>query len=286
MTFMAIHSPQFVFKTFPGRRDVVVELWRNRRCEEYLAFLSAALEQGYSFVRIQDVYESGWREESKYIIVRHDVDQNTRATRTLSSIERAHGVVGTYYFRWSTVDRRLIRDLLADGHEVSLHYETLSDYYKARRLNPRRRPVTEAMLAECVPILQDEIGRFKQILGECGGKRNVKTIASHGDRVNRVLGVPNNRVFEAAPSQFAGIMEAYDRTYLSQLDMHISDSPLWICNGFRYGLHPLDALSRHPQRVQLLLHPIHWDLRFTDKVYESLRACIRGVSRQTHVFQQ
>jgi len=62
-------------------------------------------------------------------VLRHDVDRIPFRAVKMASLERSHGVRATYYFRRSRsgfYPASAIQDIASMGHEVGLHYETLS----------------------------------------------------------------------------------------------------------------------------------------------------------------
>jgi hypothetical protein len=64
-----------------------------------------------------------------YCVMRHDVDRIPARAVRMARLEQEHGIRSTYYFRCTRDDRfpnSAIEAIAGCGHEVGLHYETLS----------------------------------------------------------------------------------------------------------------------------------------------------------------
>ena len=110
------------------------------RLHEYRGLLQGALDAGYVITSIEQFWRSkagpGPTPSNPFLILRHDVDTDPGTARKMFLIERDLSVVSSYYFRLSTIDARLMSEILDHGGEASYHYEELATVAK------RRRPVT------------------------------------------------------------------------------------------------------------------------------------------------
>ena len=70
----------------------------------------------------------------KVIVHRHDIDTDLRTTRKLFEIEKKHGIKSSFYFRLSTLDIDLMREIEEYGSEASYHYEELATYAKKNKI--------------------------------------------------------------------------------------------------------------------------------------------------------
>ena len=63
----------------------------------------------------------------RFVLLRHDVESSARRAVEMGAIEKAQGLAATYFFRTkpSVFRPQAIRELLAQGHEIGYHYETL-----------------------------------------------------------------------------------------------------------------------------------------------------------------
>jgi hypothetical protein len=192
----------------------------------------------------------------------------------MATMEADLGVASTYYFRLTTGDPCDIKSVKAQGHEVSLHYETIADYAAEHAISDRATMLAGDHLARCGARLARDLDRFRTDTGT-----PCRTIASHGASLNRQLGVANTILFESFPelAENLGIeLEAYDRSYLGKFDCYISDTQWEINDGFRYGRHPLDALSEGIPRIMMLSHPNHWAFTPRPRLRRTIKCLLLG----------
>ena len=99
-------------------------------------------------------------------------------------IERSLGIAGSWFFRLSTVDPSLMASIAEAGAEASYHYEELATIAKHRRL--RTREAGLAALPEARDRFAANLDRLRELTG-----LPMRVVASHGDFMNRRLGLPN-----------------------------------------------------------------------------------------------
>lgn len=73
--------------------------------------------------------------DAKVFVHRHDIDTDVGGARAFFEIEKALGIRASYYFRLSTIDRDLMREINSYGSEVGYHYEELATHAKRYGLN-------------------------------------------------------------------------------------------------------------------------------------------------------
>ncbi len=91
--------------------------------------LDALLASGYEFITMAESQESGFSgQDSRLIILRHDVDLLPQNSLRTAQIEHDKGIRATYYFRAvpESWDEDVIRQIATLGHEVGYHYESLT----------------------------------------------------------------------------------------------------------------------------------------------------------------
>ncbi len=71
-------------------------------------------------------------------------------------------------------------------------------------------------------------------------------------------------------------LEAYDRSYRGKFDCYISDTQWEINDGFRYGRHPLDALSEGIPHIMMLSHPNHWAFTPRPRLRRTIKCLLLG----------
>ena len=105
-------------------------IWQNyfmpSRLSELRDWYQCSLDLGYRFYSVQ----SYWRltnggacpPPAKTILLRHDVDVDVAAARAMFLMETHLGIAGSYYFRLSTMDVPLMKEIAETGAEASYHY--------------------------------------------------------------------------------------------------------------------------------------------------------------------
>lgn len=134
---------------------------------KYRELCSALLENHYVPLTFSEYLENGIKlsSDSKFAIIRHDVDRKPFNALKMAELENEMGVRSTYYFRYPyTFKVELIKRIIDLGHEIGYHYEVLSkangDHEKAKEL------------------FEKEFGKFREIY-------DVKTICMHGSPLSK-----------------------------------------------------------------------------------------------------
>ena len=243
-TFVSDHQIQDVMNdSLVGKimNRVFADFVMPSRLHEYRGLLQGALDAGYVITSIEQFWRSkagpGPTPSNPFLILRHDVDTDPGTARKMFLIERDLSVVSSYYFRLSTIDARLMSEILDHGGEASYHYEELATVAKRRR--PRDTASALALVPEAQDLFAKDIEWFRSETGALA-----QIVASHGDFVNRRLGVPN-WVLLGDPSfrASAGVeLETYDNALLDRFS-----SPI-----FRHAVpallgrgDPADAIASH-----------------------------------------
>ncbi len=95
----------------------------------YDAMLECIAASGRTILPAAEALELDGVRASTHCVLRHDVDRIPFRAMNMARVEQAHGVRATYYFRRSrngSYPEAAILDIAGKGHEVGLHYETLS----------------------------------------------------------------------------------------------------------------------------------------------------------------
>ncbi|MFN5355697.1 MAG: hypothetical protein ACK5CT_03705 [Bacteroidota bacterium] len=183
-------------------------------------------------------------------IHRTDVDTDCGTARKMFEVFKSFGITSTFYFRRSTLDVRLMRELHDSGFEVGYHYEEIADFCKElRTLDPMR-------VSNAIPDLKLRFLKNLKSMESAAGFK-FTSVASHGDFVNRKLGIPNHTLIDADLISDAGlILEAYNPVLLDSLTDYTSDSAF--PTFYREGRSPFDAVKRGSDGILFLSHPRHW----------------------------
>ena len=104
--------------------------------KKYCQLCQSIIESSYTVLTLNQHLERS-KSPSKLVIMRHDVDRKPLNALRIARIENRMGLCATYYFRYtrSVFIPWIMREIVALGHEIGYHYETLSsargDYKKA-----------------------------------------------------------------------------------------------------------------------------------------------------------
>lgn len=226
------------------------------RLNEYMALLEKAIKNGFSFVPLQE-FSLG----EKLVFLRHDIDTDVSIAKKMFSIEKKLGIRSTYYFRRSTMNKKLIESLKEFGCEVSYHFEEVSDY--AYKYNLCDKKEIKAAFGKISEIFKKNLEDTRKKIGA-----PCVTIASHGDFVNRKVGVINNEFLTTQLRNECGILyEAYDST-LMDATKYCSDG-----NAKFMELSDFSEASRY----YLLVHPRSWDSGFLNRLCIDIKRAIKGL---------
>ncbi|CAM3565795.1 hypothetical protein [Polaromonas hydrogenivorans] len=223
------------------------------RLDELESVLLAALSEGYKVLSIDGFLnvarEGKLDSRSRYLILRHDIDTDVATARSIWQLERQHGICATFFFRLLTADIALMSEIHDGGGEVGYHFEEIATVAKRKRLKvtsnlDHLRKHAGELFCENLAAL-----RLKSGLPLCG-------IASHGDFVNRSLGIINYELLTPEIRQSMRIdYEAYDGELTDHLESRFSDlmyPNLW------NPLNPIVAIKRGDRVIKLLIHPRQW----------------------------
>ena len=240
-----------------NRIELFIKYLRNDRIKEYENIIKKALENNYEVISLRDYIEEKYDKNKKLFILRHDVDHFSDGTKMMFEVEKEYGVKSSFYFRNSTFEPKLMKEIENYGSEASLHFETIADFVKANGIKNKEELYSHKDWQQrCLNILKSDIERFRNLLDiPC------VTIASHGEYENTLVQIPNNYLTEDVSTyEFLGIkLEAYNKEMIEKkVTCYISDVPIEINSGYRYGTTPFEAIENGEKFIMFLTHPNHW----------------------------
>lgn len=248
------------------KQRIYEDYFKPSRLPEYKAVLECFKDAGYRMVGILDFYnmasEGGIK--GKVFINRHDIDTSPKVARAMFEIEKSvygHDGSATYYFRDSTIDKKLIADIENYGYETGYHYEELATYEKIHKL--RNVEKMRAALPECRKMFLENIKRFREETGS-----RCLTVASHGDFINRKYKIPNVEILadKDTREQAEIIAEAYDKVVKQPIKAIYADHLL-------LGRLPNEvkkAITGGTDIIQMLTHPRNWKVDFAANTLDNL----------------
>ena len=243
------------------------------RLDSYRALLRRALDAGYRVTSIERfwhlIVDGAVDPAERYLILRHDIDTDPETAAAMWQIECDLGIEGSYFFRLSTVDPGLMRAIAESGGEASYHYEELATIAKERHLH--RAEDVRAHMPEARDRFRENLARLRSATD-----LPMRVVVSHGDFVNRALGVANRELLEDPTFRLeVGIdLEAYDDAFLGRVTSRHSDThhPRYWVSG-----DPADAINRREPVIHLLVHPRHWHTRPMVNARDDVRRAWEGL---------
>lgn len=236
------------------------KLFRQKdRISEYEDLLRLGLVKGYRVMSLLEWVREGYP-SGHVLLLRHDVDIDSRGAERMFEVEKRLGVHASYYFRHLTMKPSLVKRMLHERFEVGLHYETLAVEMKRLRLKDKKE-VHAGMLLSCQKQLADEILEFRRDFG------SMTSLCSHGAAWNRKLGIPNCILVDDAFKREHDILfETYDKALKERITTYISDASVIDTAVWRYGKSPVEAIEQGDPVILLLTHPEHWNHHFFSNV--------------------
>jgi len=269
-----------------ARADVLLADRRG----EYEAILNRLRAEGFTSLTLRELallYRGKGSMPKRLVVLRHDIDTDPDYALVWLALEQKYGFTASYYFRHRTADVELMQHIERHGSEASYHFEELATV--ARRHGLWDGPVTDSILTEARCEFEHNFCalRAKSMLP-------LQTVASHGDFVNRRLGITNCAILECDElrTRLGIIAEAYDRGIVELFDARISDtmgSQRWRwssiasssrANGTVLG----DGSCPDPSRLiengalvlQILTHPRHWRANIICNLSEDFDRLLMG----------
>lgn len=242
------------------------------RMPEYKRVNQKALNAGYTFLTIGEVFQKGVLTQKlpeKVFVHRHDIDTDTQTARRFFTVEKELGIKSSFHFRLNHLDVRLMNEIREYGSEVGYHYEEIAQVAKERKLKSR-----EDVLSHLDEIRSAFLENLLKIEKAAGFK--IKTASSHGDFVNRKLGVPNHEMVNEELLKKAGLdYEAYDLRLDGIYSVTLSDKPY---PQFYRDKTPDEAIDEKLNVIYLLTHPRHWHVSRWENLKDNILRLREGIT--------
>lgn len=165
--------------------------------QAYTNLLNAIRNRGYSFTDYHN-----YREVTRPVIMRHDIDNSLEKALSLARIEHAHGVSSTYFVLLSTdfynvfskESNQILQAIMGLGHEVGLHFDE------------KRYDVSN------LEDLYQHVAHEADILGRALGTE-IRSLSMHR---------PSKWILEN-DMEFEGLVNSYSKAFLKDFK-YVSDS--------------------------------------------------------------
>lgn len=243
------------------------------RLVEYKELLISALECKYKVISVEQFCEifinKKGNSNSRYLVMRHDVDSNINAAKKMFEIEKKLGVHSSYYFRLSTICVPFMREVYEYGSEASYHYEEIATYAKQNHIKDPQKIYFK---------MEDIQELFSRNLNNLRKATNIpmKIVASHGDFVNRFLKVFNYELLKDKQFRVENDikLEVYDEAIMKFVTDRFSDTghPVY------WKPHsPEKAIKDNSPVIYILTHPGHWEVNVKENLKNNFKRLYEGI---------
>ncbi|MCR4939000.1 MAG: hypothetical protein K5930_02685 [Treponemataceae bacterium] len=257
-------------------KRIYEDYFKPNRLPSYKNLLETAKIKGYKMVGILDFYNilnsKDFDSNTKILINRHDIDTSPKIARKMFEIEKqVYGSKGssTYYFRKSTIDVNLIKEIEEYGYETGYHYEEIADYEKKHRF----RDVE--LIKQVLPDIQN---LFIEDLIDYRLKTASKslTVASHGDFINTRLQFQNYELLKndvIIREKGKILVEAYDKSINDFVNERFADQILLD----RFSEEVISSINRNTKIIMMLTHPRNWVVDIKGNSKENFLRLLQGI---------
>lgn len=114
-----------------NRIKLFIKYLQNNRISEYEKIIKIAKKNSYEIISLRDHVEEKYDKTKKLLILRHDIDHFSDGTGMMFEVEKKYAVTSSFYFRNSTFEPKLMKEIESYGSESSLHFEPIADFVKA-----------------------------------------------------------------------------------------------------------------------------------------------------------
>lgn len=243
------------------------------RLHVYESFLSHAIGLGYevcSIPRLWHLTQRGRVQPThKLLVLRHDIDTDISTARSMWQIEKALGIKSSYFFRICTVDVDLMREIEGYGGSAGYHFEELATVAKLKGL---KQPEEIMRTLPCMrDLFESNLTKLRIRTG-----LPLRFVASHGDFVNRRIGIFNWVILDDPPlrERLDIELEAYDEAYMHLVQSRHSD-----CEYPKFWKpgDPRCAIEAGVGVIQVLVHPREWRANCWVNLVENTRRIYEGL---------
>jgi hypothetical protein len=267
----AVRNRVYADFLMPSRLGVYEQL-----LEEIIAagYMPSSIERFWQLI-VDGVVEPAGR----YLLLRHDIDTDPKTGAAMWEIDRRLAVRSSYFFRLSTLDVGLMQEIGHTGGEAGYHFEELATVAKRRRV--RNPAEVAALIPEAQDLFRHNLERIRSRSG-----LPIRVVASHGDFVNRRLGIQNLAILaDPAFRLEAGVdLETNDDAFMVHVSSRHSDTERprdWIpddpLSRIRRG-DPLEAVRKGNPVVYIVVHPRQWRVNRVFNARDDIMRLVEGLA--------
>jgi hypothetical protein len=257
-------------KTFLNR--IYSDYFMGSRFDIYDNLLNTALNNSYIHLSLIEFYfmikNDKIDSSKKYFIHRHDIDTDSLKAHVFFEIEKKLQIKSSYFFRLSTLDYDLMKEINEYGSEASYHFEELAQYGKDKNIKSK-----DLIIQNLDNIREIFKKNFLSIENNLDYK--MKSVVSHGDFVNRKLGLTNSILINSdIRKQLKIEVEGYDDILLKNYSIKLADRPYPV---FFSPISPFEAIRKNYKIIFLLTHPRHWDTNLVVNTKDNMQRIFEGL---------
>ena len=271
-----------IFVTFNPMIDFTLRKYRE--------LLQCLKKKGYKFITFEQYCEQkalGKVDDSRWVILRHDVDLRAKNSLAVAEIEHELGIAASYYFRVVKESNQpdVIQSIVDLGHEIGYHYEDMA----------MAKGDTEKAFAH-----------FQQQLSYFRGFYPVRTICMHGAPTSKwdgkdlwnkydyhTLGVIGEPYFDIDFSSVFYLTDTgrcWDGYKVSVRDKIPMYQDEWIKKNWIY--HKTDEIIQAaeqgtlPNQIMITTHPQRWTDKRQAWVKEMFTQTIKNIIKRILIKRQ
>jgi hypothetical protein len=262
----------------------------------YRLLLEALLQKEYQFIKFQDylldqslilndqlsiVDNSKFKiQNSKIVILRHDVDRKPLNSLHTAKIENALGITGTYYFRIGpeSFNEKIIKQIAQFGHEIGYHYEDVDLVLRSQKSivkNKNLKDSNSTLLQFNNELLIDSAYEmFKVNLERVRKFAEINTICMHGSPLSKY---DNKMIWEKYNYKDLELIgEPYFDIDWKKFGYLTDTGRKWdggdssvrdkVENKYKFKFHStqdiIKDIKQLPDKIMITVHPQRWNNNF------------------------
>jgi hypothetical protein len=257
-----------LFKDFADR--IYWDYFSPNRLNCLEIIYTKALCSGYKILSCIDFWDrlkvGGIKAGEKFVVNRHDIDSDPGCVSLIVDLERRLNITSSFYFRLSTANAVLMNLVKEAGSEASYHYEELATLVKKNGW----KADSDINWKEVRNLFLQNYTNLKKLTG-----LPLRSISSHGDFANRLIGIPNHKLLTNELKCENGIeFDVYDKGFMSDDSIQHTD----INSNFGFTPYsPLISISESKPVIHLLTHPRQLRSNLAANTKENLKRFIEGI---------
>ena len=253
------------------KNRIYADYFMPSRLDEYEKIIKTLIDNNYEIITVRDYYEKLKNNSlglQNYFINRHDIDTDVATAKEFFRIEKKYNVKATYYFRLSTLDIDFMKAIEEYESEASYHFEEIATYCKKYHIKDKKTVLEN--LSKVKELFKQNFLSIEKKLD-----KKFKTVCSHGDFVNRKIGMVNHEIIKdiSLREQLGIECETYDKVLMNSFDIYVSDKsyPMF------YSPSSIFDYIGEQKIICMLSHPRQWRTSLVENTLDNLNRAYEGL---------